>query len=134
MTQIEENLVQNYTNATAEEKKELFGLVFKSEEIHSRVAIILEKFVEINNIELDSVLVSEYIKLYEEFFESEWKSALYWKIVNVFKECDIPGKVKIWNRMCSSMEVYDFLETEQPRLYNNPYLHKQKNNMCVLWE
>ena len=119
MTQIEENLVQNYTNATAEEKKELFGLVFKSEEIHSRVAIILEKFVEINNIELDSVLVSEYIKLYEEFFESEWKSALYWKIVNVFKECDIPGKVKIWNRMCNSANpdaknsfIYNILRDE----------------------
>ena len=119
MTQIEENLVQNYTNATAEEKKELFGLVFKSEEIYSRVAIILEKFVEINNIELDSVLVSEYIKLYEEFFESEWKSALYWKIVNVFKECDIPGKVKIWNRMCNSANpdaknsfIYNILRDE----------------------
>lgn len=65
MAQIEENLVQNYTNATTEEKKELFVLVFKSEEKHVRVGMILEKFVETNKIEMDSVLINEYIKLYE---------------------------------------------------------------------
>lgn len=124
MTQIEENLVQNYTTATTDEKKELFTLVFKSEETHTRVAVILEKFVEINKIELDSALVNEYIKLYEEFFETEWKSALYWKIVNVFKECDIPGKEIIWNRMCNSTNtdaknsfIYNVLREEDEPFY-----------------
>ena len=124
MAQIEENLVQNYTNATTEEKKELFVLVFKSEEKHVRVGMILEKFVETNKIEMDSVLINEYIKLYEEFFESEWKSALYWKIVNVFKQCDIPEKEKIWNRMCNSTNpdaknnfIYNILHEEDEPFY-----------------
>lgn len=102
MDQIEENLIQNYNNASTEEKKRLFTLVFESEELHTRAGTILEKFVEINKIELDVSLVNEYIQLYEEFFETEWKSALYWKIVTVFKQCDIPGKEKIWNRMYNS--------------------------------
>lgn len=105
MAQIEENLIQNYNNADTEEKQQLFTVVFKSEEVHTRVCTILQKLVAINKIEEDKLLLNEYIKLYEEFFENEWRSVLYWKIASVFKQCDVSGKEKIWNRMYNSANL-----------------------------
>lgn len=103
MTQIEENLIQNYSNATIEEKKQLFILVFDSEKEHIRARAILEKFVQINKMELDILLVNKYLQLYEEFFKTEWKSILYCKIVGVFKASDISVKEQIWNYMYNSV-------------------------------
>lgn len=99
MDQVEKNLVQNYDNATTEDKKQLFKSVFKSEDKHDRVRVILEKFVEINALALDSSLVDEYIKLYEEYFATEWKDTLFSKIVAVFKQNEVAGKEKIWNQL-----------------------------------
>ena len=98
MNQIQENLIQNYTTATNNEKKELFKLVFDCEE-RARTKVLLEKFVEINDIDEDVLLIDEYIKLYEEFFETNWMDALYLKIAGVFKQSDIAGKQNIWNYM-----------------------------------
>ena len=98
MNQIQENLIQNYTTATNNEKKELFKLVFDCEE-RARTKVLLEKFVEINDIDEDVLLIDEYIKLYEEFFETNWMDALYLKIAGVFKQSDIAGKLNIWNYM-----------------------------------
>lgn len=98
MTQIKENLIQNYTNATTKEKKELFKLVFDCEE-RARAKVLLEKFVEVNDIDEDVLLIDEYIKLYEEFFETNWMETLYLKIAGVFKQSDIAGKQNIWNCM-----------------------------------
>lgn len=98
MNQIQENLIQNYTTATNNEKKELFKLVFDCEE-RARTKVLLEKFVEINDIDEDVLLIDEYIKLYEEFFETNWMDALYLKVAGVFKQSDIAGKQNIWNYM-----------------------------------
>lgn len=124
MIQIEENLINNYNKATKEEKKQLFTLVFRSEELHEGIYKILEKFVETNNVELDMLLVNEYIKLYEEFFGTEWMSALHWKIVRVFKKYDISNKEKIWNRIYNSTNsdaklgvIYDILHDEDELFY-----------------
>ena len=109
MNQIQENLIQNYITATNNEKKELFKLVFDCEE-RARTKVLLEKFVEINDIDEDVLLIDEYIKLYEEFFETNWMDALYLKIAGVFKQSDIAGKLNIWNYMynCYNPEAKDF--------------------------
>lgn len=124
MTRIEENLIQNYNDATTEEKKQLFTDVFNSEEEHDKVRTILEKLVEINGIELDIFLVNQYIRLYEEFFGTEWRSVLYWKINAVYKQFDIAGKEKIWNRMYNSTNpdasngfIYNILADEDEPFY-----------------
>ena len=132
MTQIEENLIHNYKTANTEEKKELFTTVFQSEKEHTRVCAILERFVGINNIDLDVPLVNEYIILYEEFFETEWKSALYWKIVGVFNQSDISGKQKIWNHMfnCSDPAAKNFFVYNILRYEDEPF-HKAIFNTLV---
>lgn len=118
MNQIQENLIQNYTTATNNEKKELFKLVFDCEE-RARTKVLLEKFVEINDIDEDVLLIDEYIKLYEEFFETNWMDALYLKIAGVFKQSDIAGKQNIWNYMyncynpkAKDLFIYNILSDE----------------------
>lgn len=118
MNQIQENLIQNYTTATNNEKKELFKLVFDCEE-RARTKVLLEKFVETNDIDEDVLLIDEYIKLYEEFFETNWMDALYLKIAGVFKQSDIAGKQNIWNYMyncynpkAKDLFIYNILSDE----------------------
>ena len=105
IARIEDNLLSNYDSATPEEKEQLFKSVFMFNEVHTNVYKILERFVEINKMKLDVSLVDEYIKLYEEFFGNELASSLYLKIVEVFKQCDISGKEKIWNQVYSSTDL-----------------------------
>lgn len=102
VAQIEDNLIQNYLCASAEEKVQLFESVFKSGNVHMEVSNILQRFVEANDIISDSMLVDEYIDLFEEFFETEWKEKLYVKIDTVFKQGDVLRKKKIWSRLCNS--------------------------------
>lgn len=122
ISQIEDNIIRNYKIARIEEREQLFKSVLQSEQAHERTRKILEKFVEINEINLDYLLVDEYIKLYEEFFDTEWKSGLYAKIEAVFKRSDIAGKKRIWNRIYNSTKpgakiffIYKILHDEDEK-------------------
>lgn len=128
MDQIEKNLIHNYKSASSTEREQLFALVVESEETHNKVYDILKEFVEINELDTDILLVDKYIQLYEEFFASEWKSNLYWKINKVFKQSDLSGKQMIWNRMYNSTNsnaradfLYRIVEDEEEQFYKTVF-------------
>lgn len=128
MDQIEDNLNHNYETAAPEEKQGLFRTVFQSKEKHGSVSKILENLLERNSLETDILLVQEYIELYEEFFEREGRSALYWKIVGVFRQSDPSGKEKIWNRVYKSRNpharagfFYNLLAGEDEAFYKRVF-------------
>lgn len=129
ISRIEDNIIKNYKSAKIEEREQLFKSVLQSEQPHKKVRGILEKLVEINEINLDSLLANEYIELYEEFFDTVWKSGLYAKLEAVFKRSDINGKKRIWNLIYNSTKpgakiffIYKILrdadETFQKAVFN----------------
>ena len=94
---ITENIILNYRNSTSEERVQIFDLLYDYAFDDRGVQIILENLAEINEIESDKVLVDKYLKLYDQAYDTDWKSCLYKKIKAVFKEGDIAQKNEIWS-------------------------------------
>lgn len=101
---ITENIILNYRNSTSEERVQIFDLLYDYAFDDRGVQIILENLVEINEIESDKVLVDKYLKLYDQAYDTDWKSCLYKKIKAVFKEGDIAQKNEIWSSVYKSTD------------------------------
>lgn len=117
-SQIENNLLMNYANATSDEKIRLFKTIFNTDKNDKSVYKLLKRFLDENDIQIDTNLLELYISLYEKLFDIEGE-ALYRKISTVFINSDVSEKVKIWDRLytgtnkeASGYFMYNILDKE----------------------
>lgn len=105
--QIEENLIQNYANATAEEKIRLFRTVFSAAESEGPVFRLLERFLNENKSATDKELLDVYISLYDQLSDTELKTVLYKKITTVIETENDDFRLQILRKYNNASEALE---------------------------